>query len=94
MIRSSSESGFGRPQIVVPESDSQFVKPGEVEWNLLRSGDPVRVIMSKSNISGHVVEVKQEAQRTVSGGWMPGADIELESGEVVFVPYTNIDVFN
>ena len=94
LLNGSGEQGKQRPQIVISVPDSQNVKTDEAGWNLLKTGDFVRIIKSRHNLLGKVIAVHPEARRTISGGWMPGADIELKSGEAVFVPYTNIDVIN
>jgi hypothetical protein len=94
LLRGPGENGDQRSEIIIPTSDPQYVKSDKLGWDLLKNGDFVRVVMSRHNLLGKVITVHPEARRTISGGWMPGADIELNSGEVVFVPYTNIDVIN
>ena len=94
LLRGPGENGDQRSEIIIPTSDPQYVKSDKLGWDLLKNGDFVRVVMSRHNFLGKVITVHPEARRTISGGWMPGADIELNSGEVVFVPYTNIDVIN
>ncbi len=94
LVRGQGENGYQRPEIIIPSPDPQYVKSGNAGWDLLKNGDYIRVVMSRNNLIGKVITIHPEARRTISGGWMPGADIELDSGEVVFVPYTNIDVIN
>ncbi len=94
LLNGSWERGEQRSQIVVNVPESQNIKTVEAEWNLLKTGDIVRVIKSRNNLTGKVKAVHPEARRTISGGWMPGADIELENGESLSVPYSNIDVIN
>jgi hypothetical protein len=94
LLKGPGEYGDHRSEIIIPTPDPQYVKSENAGWDLLKNGDFIRVVMSRHNLLGKVITVHPEAQRTTSGGWMPGADIELNSGEVVFVPYTNIDVIN
>jgi len=94
LLKGSEDQEEQRPQIVISVPELQSVKTDDAGWNLLNTGDYVRVLKSRHNLPGKVIAVHPEARRTSSGGWMPGADIELKSGEVVFVPYTNIDVIN
>jgi hypothetical protein len=41
---------------------------------------------------GTVVTLHSQPRLTEVGTRMTGADVELNNGEVVFVPYTNLDL--
>ncbi|MCI0398646.1 MAG: hypothetical protein L0332_02235 [Chloroflexi bacterium] len=83
----------GRPEIIIPlptaHSQDQPTSGGEP----LAVGKKVRVLRAGSGPHiGKVVAVHTQPRHTPLGALLMGADVELANGEVVFVPYTNLDL--
>ena len=82
-----------RPEIIIPlpaAEGADDLSPGPLK---LESGQHVRVLRAPhAGEIGRVVTVHRHSQDSSIGLRLPGADILLASGQVVFVPYPNIDV--
>jgi hypothetical protein len=82
----------GRPEIVIPV-------PASVEGQKLVAGQPistgqnVRILSApyRSQV-GRVAAVHSHPHTTAIGSRAPGADVELPGGEVVFIPFSNLDI--
>ena len=60
---------------------------------MLEAGKRVRILRAGLDAPiGVVVAVYPQARRTRIGTRYPGADVELDNGEVMFVPHTNLDL--
>ncbi|MDX1662384.1 MAG: KOW motif-containing protein [Candidatus Promineifilaceae bacterium] len=83
----------GRPEIVIPlpaspreETPSPAVQPVE-------EGQQVRILRAPhAGRVGKIVAVHSRAQTTAVGLRLGGADVALEDGTVVFVPFNNLDL--
>jgi hypothetical protein len=59
----------------------------------LTAGHKVRIIRAPRRGSVGIVKEMYDESRIVDNGIKyPGADVVLETGEVVFVPFVNLDV--
>lgn len=83
-----------RPEIIIPlpaagalaESLPNQIVP-------LAVGQTVRLLRAPySSLTGEVVALYNQARPTATGLRLPGADVKLSNGEVIAVPYTNVDV--
>lgn len=81
-----------RPEIIIPLPTShvpeQQSPPATVEV-----GQSVRVLRYEGGSPmGIVTALYSHPRLTAIGTRVPGADVALQNGEVVFVPYTNLDL--
>lgn len=81
-----------RPEVVIPVPAAYTQdqpKPAEP----LAVGQKVRVLRAENEtLVGRVLTIYPQARRTKIGTRLPGADVELANGEIIFVPYTNLDM--
>ena len=83
----------GRTEIVIPlpASARQEAPPPAVQT--VTEGQQVRILRAPyAGQVGRVVTVHNRAQSTAIGLRMTGADVALDDGSVVFVPFTNLDL--
>ncbi|MBP7998333.1 MAG: hypothetical protein KA314_03095 [Chloroflexi bacterium] len=82
-----------RPEIIIPlPVDSNPVNPS-LPGVKLEVGQMVRIIRAPyTGAIGRVTRLYVRAKNSAVGIRIPGADVTLPDGEVVFVPYTNLDL--
>ncbi|HSH01262.1 MAG TPA: hypothetical protein VLL52_02000 [Anaerolineae bacterium] len=93
-------SGNYRPEIIIPQtaaaqkqSKETMVDPLSGEGAALTVGEHVRIIRGEHlGAMGEVVNLYTQPRTIGIGLRLPGADIKLENGDLVFVPYTNLDL--
>jgi hypothetical protein len=82
-----------RSEIIVPYTGSRAESPNKL--NTVEVGDLVRVLRwNGGNLVGKVSKVDVRPKFARTGLHMAGADVELGSGERVFIPYTNLDLIS
>jgi hypothetical protein len=88
----SNEGLNGRPEVVLVTS--AVPKAGTLgERNPIAVGNSVRILRSPySSQVGTVTQLYSRAQNTSIGTKAPGADVRLVDGQVVFVPYVNLEI--
>jgi hypothetical protein len=89
-----SQRRGSRPEIIISlpaAGDMAEALPNQVLP--LAIGQTVRLLRAPySSLTGNVVALYHQAKPTATGLRLPGADVKLSNGEVIFVPYTNLDV--
>jgi hypothetical protein len=81
-----------QPEIIIPVP-AAYTQDQPTLTGLLEVGRRVRVLRTgNESLIGRVVAVYPQARRTKIGMRLPGADVEMADGEVVFVPYSNLDM--
>ncbi len=86
------ERPTSRPEIVIPMPAAGGAQDGKPPTEI-RAGQNVRLIHAAyQGQVGRVVHTYGLARFTPLGSRVPGADVALGNGQVVFVPYTNLDV--
>ena len=86
-------SAWDKPEIIIPihESDPVAVTPPRPEE--LSSGQLVRIWRSPhAGKVGKIVTLHKWSQTTKVGFRLPGAEVALQDGQVIFVPYANLDM--
>lgn len=80
-----------RPEIIIPSTKIATGDPPPVRMPL-SVGQTVRLLRApyRSQV-GEVVKLYRHPQRTVVGIKAHGADVKLANGNIVFVPYVNLD---
>lgn len=82
-----------RPEIVIPLPTAHVSEQSSTPEASVEVGQRVRVLRYKTGSPmGTVVALHSHPRLTAIGTRMPGADVELQSGEVVFVPFTNLEL--
>ncbi len=82
-----------RPEIIIPLPASTLPAPPPRPGTELTAGHKVRIIRAPRRGSVGIVKEMYDESRIVDNGIKyPGADVVLETGEVVFVPFVNLDV--
>jgi hypothetical protein len=82
-----------RPEIVIPLPNTQVPEQPKTPGAKVEVGQRVRVLRYEAGSPmGTVVALYSHPRLTAIGTRMSGADVELHNGEVVFVPYTNLDL--
>jgi hypothetical protein len=88
-----SASIWERPEIIIPRTLAQAPRALAPATERLSAGQQVRICRAPYMARvGRIVTVHKTSQSTGAGYRLPGADVELEDGETVFVPYTNLDM--
>jgi hypothetical protein len=81
-----------RPEIIIPLPTSHVPEQTSPKA-AVEVGQSVRVLRYEAGSPmGTVVALYSHPRLTAIGTRMSGADVELHNGEVVFVPYTNLDL--
>lgn len=88
-----TDNNWRRPEIIIPLSGEERAEPLSGEPYHLRIGQQVRIWREPyAGKTGKVVYIHKRSKVTGSGLRLPGADITLDDGRVVFVPYANLDM--
>jgi hypothetical protein len=86
-------SNWERPEIIVPRTLAEAPRSVAPTTERMSEGQRVRICRAPYMARvGRIITVHKSAQTTGAGYRLPGADVELENGETVFVPYTNLDM--
>lgn len=89
----SGEKGIQgqKSEIIIPSPVSHTEE--QAPKNPLEVGNLVRVLRwKKSHVIGRVLKIHHTPRRSNLGLMMTGADVEFGSGEIEFIPYTNLDL--
>lgn len=87
------ETDWRRPEIIIPRTLNEPAEPLAPHPGKLGIGQQVRICRAPYMARiGKVVSVYEKSQMTDAGYRLPGADVALEDEEIVFVPYTNLDM--
>jgi hypothetical protein len=87
------QDSWRKPEIVVPLPEGEPTAPVPPTANALEIGTRVRVWRNPdAGKVGKIAYIYKRSQVTEVGYRLPGADVALEDGKVVFVPYANIDM--
>ena len=82
-----------RPEIIVPIAEAKPLQQQATAPNQLQEGQQVRVWREPhAGKVGKIVFVVKRSRPTEVGYRLPGAEVRLEDGETVFVPYANLDM--
>jgi hypothetical protein len=82
-----------RPEIIIPLSSHQNAPEARPSALVLKAGRKVRVLQNPYlGEIGTVTALSDSPHRLGSGLWMPGALVEMPSGETVYVPLTNLEL--
>jgi hypothetical protein len=89
-----SQRRGSRPEIIIPLPAAEAMAetlPNQVLP--LAIGQTVRLLRAPySSLTGKVVALHGQTKPTTTGLRLPGAEVKLSNGEVISVPYTNLDV--
>lgn len=90
---SGGDRDHGRPEIVIPlPANSNVPVPGR-SVQTLAVGQIVRILRAPhAGRVGRVVAVHNRSRTLPIGMRIPGVDVALPGGEIVFVPYLNLDL--
>lgn len=82
-----------RPEIIIPISSGQTAaddrNPDRYEF---KTGQKARILQPPFlGEIGTVTALPAEMRQLESGLWMPGAQVQVSSGETVFVPFANLE---
>jgi len=84
-----------RTQIIIPLPTSLAVEDLADDWGTLQSGSMVRIMgLNQVTLTGTVYRTYAYGKSTAFKNRLSGADVLLTSGEVLFVPYTNLDLIS
>lgn len=93
LLTSSNGTRANRSEVIMPSKGSRAESPNTLSQ--LESGDLVRVLRwNGGNLIGKVSKVDERPKYSPAGLHLPGAEVELGSGERVFVPFTNLDLIS
>lgn len=97
-IRGTMEARGGavRPEIIIylPQATGEIVIESRPEF-LLVEGSEARIIRGPHlGETGKVVSFPSYARKLETGDSFKGVEVRLESGEEVFVPWTNLELFD
>lgn len=82
-----------RPEIIIPLPAEGESPPAIDESAMASEGQRVRILGGRPGQRiGRIVKLHSQPRTTEIGTRVPGADIELPDGVVMFVPYTNLDL--
>jgi hypothetical protein len=82
-----------RSEIIVAQPDASPQRDKELTWKSIEDGDTIRILNGDgSNQLGIVVDAHSQPGQVALGSWAIGADVEISGGEVIFVPYSNMDM--
>lgn len=93
LFASSNVRDGERPEIIIPLPSDSNPTPLALPGVKLEIGHTVRI--ARSPFTGQVGKVSRLYQRTKSsaiGLRMSGVDVTLQDGQVVYVPYANLDL--
>lgn len=83
----------GRPEIVVPIPTGSMVPGPDKPVMRLEAGQKVRILRAPyAGRVGEVVGVHSRSRTTGAGTRLPGVDVQLADGEIVPIPYLNLDL--
>ncbi len=83
----------GRPAVVIPLPTEYAGERAPSRPEILERGRLVRVYgRPEGPHVGKVAHVYNRGKVTGAGFLIPGADVVLSNGEIIFVPYTNLDL--
>ncbi|MBN1311904.1 MAG: hypothetical protein JXB30_10830 [Anaerolineae bacterium] len=82
-----------RPEIIIPITSGQSSADARgAEQYEFRVGQQARVLQAPYlGEIGTVTELPDEMQQLGSGLWMSGAQIQMSTGETIFVPFANLE---
>ena len=84
-----------RSEIVIPLPSVQSMEQLTNIPEVMSLGSQVRVWrMGTGAMVGKVTQIHTQPRKTQVGALLPGADVELADGRVVFVPLRNLDLLN
>ncbi len=89
----ATDDDWLKPEIIVPLPEVDASRPGLSFPDQLELGQLVRV--SRAPHAGRVGVIRtlvKRAQPTKPGYRLPGAEVALEDGQTIFVPYANLDM--
>jgi hypothetical protein len=82
-----------RAEIIIAQPDASPQRDKELAWKSIEDGDTIRILNGDGNNQlGTVVDSHSQPGQVASGSWAIGADVEISGGEVIFVPYSNMDM--
>lgn len=91
-----AESHLHRPQpaeIIIPLPASGPLPQVDAAEDSLQTGSLVRLLgIGDETILGRISKLYVQPRRTTHGGMAAGADVVLNDGSAVFVPYANLDL--
>jgi hypothetical protein len=88
-----SRSRDRRPEIIIPLPAPEGSAGPPQSPPALAVGQRVRLLRAPHfGEVGKIVAVDTRARPSSIGLRMPGADVELAEGEIMFVPYPNLDI--
>jgi hypothetical protein len=89
----STDGPGSRPEIVIPVPASVEAEKMTVAEHPIGVGQQVRILSAPYHSQvGKVVAIHSHPRPTAVGSRAAGADIELASGEVAFIPFSNLDI--
>lgn len=89
----SSGAEGNRPEIIIPLPVNQSLESLASQMPVLAAGDQVRILRAPyAGQVGRVAAIHAQPRRSTIGIQTPGADVELDGGEVVFIPMANLDL--
>lgn len=93
LLDRSQERRHARPEIIISLPRQEDATTTELAAKSLTAGQMVRILRAPYlGVVGRVVTVHTRPHRTPIGTRFPGADVALPDGQVVFVPYPNLDI--
>jgi hypothetical protein len=85
--------GRQRPEIIIPLPPAAKIESEAADSHTLKVGQTVRILRAPhTGKVGKIVNITRHPRETGSGLRLPGADVRLQSTDVVFVPYLNLDL--
>jgi hypothetical protein len=83
----------GRPEIIVPLPVEGNAELPDMSLKRPQKGQQVRILQAPyAGQVGQIVTVYNRARLLDNGLRLPGADIRLVDGQVVYIPYLNLDL--
>jgi len=84
-----------RPEIIIPLPATVNPTPLTLPGTKLEVGQSVRIIRAPhTGQVGKVSQLYERAKSTSLGTRIAGADVTLRDGQVIYVPYTNLDLLS
>ena len=82
-----------RPEIAIPLPGTTIADKNTKRGETITAGQTVRIVRAPHHgLVGTVQAVYLHTRTTNIGARLPGADVLLPDGQVIFVPYTNLDL--
>ena len=81
-----------RPEIIIPQKSKTLQSP-PTEQPSLTIGQYARILRAPyASQVGEIIRIYNNIQKTTIGISAPGADVKLLNGQIVFVPFANLDI--